>query len=208
MIANYSIKTSILAASMFTALAAQGATAVDLPANPLMKAPAAPVVSPNYDMYRQLDKLRSESAILAAKLKNEELKQKLANGGEAQPGKPRDSLGGPSGNRVGAQSKVAEATITAQVQMVAGVEGQLKARLSLSNGGVVTVWVGSTIAGMGVVQAISRYEVLVANKKETISVPFAQDAANVQAGSNFAPISAMPPLAMPLPMPTMPGGPR
>jgi hypothetical protein len=87
---------------------------------------------------------------------------------------------------------------------VSGSENKLTALISLSNGGRVTVRVGSNIAGVGVVKSISKDEVMVASKTQIISLPFALDAAGSSGGTG---IPAMPQMS-PMPQGMIPGGVR
>lgn len=153
---------------------------------------AAKVVNPsassssNVSLYRQLDELRSQNAILTESLKNAELKNNLNKVGNTQTMVPSLSAGGPAGmpnNFSGTSTTMASAQAqTASVQMVSGSGSKLIAVLSLPDGGHVTVRVGSNIAGLGVVKSISRNEVVVANKKDTITLSFA-DSSSVLGGT-------------------------
>lgn len=178
---------------------AQSAQAADAVANPLAptstelasvkpQAPkpvvaAAPVVIstpasmstvPSIALYRQLDELRSKNALLAESLKNVELKNKIGNVGISPTGQANPNPTGVNGF----PSNMAPATaapLSVQVQMVSASEGQYTALISLSTGGRVKARVGSKLAGLGVVKSISLDEVLLTNKTETISLPFATD---------------------------------
>lgn len=145
---------------MVALMISQGAHALD-PVNQV-----APTTTPNGSFYRQLDELRSQNAILTEALKNADLKNKISNAASnpsGQPGQAGTAGGGSAG-------------LPTQVLMVSsGVGTQLVAEISLSGGGRVNVRVGDTVVGLGVVKSIARDKVVVGNKAETISLPFAGD---------------------------------
>lgn len=104
---------------------------------------------------RDLDALRSQNALLTEALKNAELKAKLEGNGVRAPGLENKSGGTPI------------------VMLVSGSSGQLSATVAMPSGGQIHVKVGSKIVGYGTVQSISSNEVIVLNRNELISLPFA-----------------------------------
>lgn len=182
---------------------AQAADAVVKPAATPAVAPSVAATPANAGLYRQLDELRSQNAILTETLKNAKLKNDISSVGTNPISQPGMTQGGPSSYQGSAQSGAA-APLSAQVQMVSGSENKLIALISLSNGGRVTVRVGSNIAGVGVVKSISKDEVMVANKTQIISLPFALDAAGASGGTGMP---SMPQMS-PMPQGMMPGGVR
>lgn len=140
--------------------------AVQAPTMAAPPTPPAPSPSPTTTMnpsFRQLDELRSQNAILAELVKGAELKSKLSGQGP--------TLGQPGGASV-----VTSAPAFAQVQMVSGMEDDLSALISLPSGASVTARVGDNVPGEGVVKSIARRKVVVANKSQIYSLPFAKDA--------------------------------
>ncbi len=136
-------------------------------------------------LYKQLDALRSENALLTESLKNAELNRKL---NEAQLTAGQSGLNG-----------ITWPSSTAQVLMVSGLGKKLTALISLANGGRINVSVNDKIPGLGVVQLISINEVLITAKRQIISLPFATDSTGhedkVLGGSYPSSLSsAMPPL--------------
>lgn len=148
-------------------------------------------------LYRQLDELRSQNAILSESLKNAKLKNEISSVGKNSPGQLSLTPGGTAGfpgNALPGPS----APLSAQVQMVSGSGSNLTTQISLPNGGSVTARVGSNIPGLGVVKSISMNEVVVVSKSQTIILPFASDSSGVPGGAVMSPM-----------MPgTMPGGAR
>jgi type IV pilus biogenesis protein PilP len=199
----------IIQAAVTALMIAQNAQAADAVVKTQAATPvAAPSVAatpanPNAGLYRQLDELRSQNAILTETLKNAKLKNDISNVGTNPISQPGMTLGGPLSYQGSAQSG-ASAPLSGQVQMVSGSENKLTALISLSNGGRVTVRVGSNIAGVGVVKSISKDEVMVASKTQIISLPFALDAAGSSGGTG---IPAMPQMS-PMPQGMIPGGVR
>lgn len=171
------IKASLLATSL---LIAQTVWATDIsPAKPIIPnlsassavvtAPTAkPVIhntNPNNALYRQLDELRSQNAILTESLKNLELKNKISNLGS----NPAGQLALASG------SNGKTLSLSGQVQQVSGSGNNLKAIILLSNGTRVTTQTGTHIYGLGVVKSISLNEVNITSKTQVISLPFVGD---------------------------------
>lgn len=131
----------------------------------------APQNTSTSSLYRQLDDLRSQNAILAEALKNAELKNKLNTMGNSPVTVPGISSGLSMGNFGGTSS----AESSALIQMVSGSGTNLTALISLPNGGRVSAKVGSNIPGLGTVSSISLNEVLITNKKQISSIPFANE---------------------------------
>jgi len=125
--------------------------------------------------FAQLDALRSQNAILTEKLKNLELLSKL--GGADQ----RPSSTQVSGNQNGSMKSAVKASpspflATAEVQMVSSAPGGgLMAIISLDNGRQAVAKVGRMITGLGTVKSISLDEVLIDDKKDVVSLPFATE---------------------------------
>lgn len=198
----------IIQAAVTALMIGQSAQAADAVAKPAATPAVAPSVAAtpanqNAGLYRQLDELRSQNAILTETLKNAKLKNDISSVGTNPIGQPGLTLGGPSSYQGSAQSGVS-APLSAQVQMVSGSENKLTALISLSNGGRLTVRVGSNIAGVGVVKSISKDEVMVASKTQIISLPFALDASGASGGTG---IPSMPQMS-PMPQGMIPGGAR
>lgn len=139
--------------------------------------PATVSTVPSIGLYRQLDDLRSQNALLAESLKNVELKNKIGNVGTNAAVQPNlNPLGTPGqGFPPGMNPAVSGQPPTAQVHMVSASEGEYTALISLPTGGHVNARVGRTISGLGVVKSISLNEVLITNKTQTTSLPFAND---------------------------------
>lgn len=130
--------------------------------------------------FRQLDELRSRNAILAQMVKAAKLQAELdtqKSGGTANAGGPASGAypqGSPAniGALPGSQQFMMAAQ-PAQVVEVSGMQGQVAATLSVPNAGLVKARVGQTIQGLGTIKSISRDQVLVSNKGEITSIPFA-----------------------------------
>lgn len=153
-----------------TLMLAQNAQAID---------EAAPPVSPstglNVESYHQLDVLRSQNAILAETVKNKELRRKLSDtDSKNSPEQPKEQ---PSSGIPGPPSNVGKSSFSpsAQVAMVSGMGSNLTALITMPNGGQVVTRVGNHIAGIGQIKSISPNEVMVLDKQQTISLPFASE---------------------------------
>lgn len=131
-------------------------------------------------VFQQLDELRSKNAMLAEKLKNAELVNKLNDGGaggfavpsltSATGGRAMGAVGAPDGSRGGSMPG---ATGSYQVKMVSTQKDRLQAVLLTPDGGRLNVRVGSVINGLGTIKSISINEVEVtAGKGETRTIPF------------------------------------
>lgn len=149
-----------------------------------VQAEAVDTHDPKVSVFQQLDELRSKNAMLAEKLKNAELVNKLNDGGAggfAVPsltsttgGRATGSAGAPDGGRGGSMSG---ASGSYQVKMVSTQKDRLQAVLLTPDGGRLNVRVGSVINGLGTIKSISINEVEVAaGKGETRTIPFVGDA--------------------------------
>lgn len=107
-----------------------------------------------------LEKLRSENALLEAQLKNAELKSKIATQGGATPGITGD----------GAQSSSAPPP-GPRVMMIAGGENNYRANVVMPSGAAISAGVGTSIPGLGVVSAITPNEVIVGRGGSKRSLP-------------------------------------
>lgn len=119
-----------------------------------------------------LEKLRSENAMLAEQLKNAELKTKIAKEGSV-PGIP----GAPNPNAAQSPGPTNSAR-GPRVLMIAGGENNYRANVSMPNGQTITASVGTVIAGYGVVSAITPNEVLFGSGKAKRSIPLVGNSAN------------------------------
>lgn len=171
-------------------------------------APSAKVAATStVALFKELDELRSQNALLAEALKNAELKYKISQVGKPQAGNQTDPTVPqiPPAMPAAAPVAASRAAVTnfdamsAQVQMVSGTGTNLVALITLANGSKVNARVGSTIPGLGTVRSISLNEVTVFNKKDTNSIPFASDTVgvppvtNLQAAQPVSPMQPMPP---------------
>jgi type IV pilus biogenesis protein PilP len=142
-----------------------------------------PAPSLDTGLYRQLDELRSQNAILVEALKNKELQGKI------------DDLNAQGvGPSKGVELKSTGEQGLPQVQMVSGSAGRLTALISLPDGGRVTARVGARVPHVGVVRSISANEVIVDGQNGTIVLPFAGDAPLAATGQP----RQMPPMHPPL----------
>jgi type IV pilus biogenesis protein PilP len=147
--------------------------------------------TPTYD---ELSVLRGENAILAERLKNVELRNKI----EAAKGTPPASTG--PATPVARSRTSGYVDHGARVQMVSGVAGNLSATVQLSDGGNTIARVGSRIPNVGRVKSIKTDEVLVENGKEMVSIPFAvEPVSNAQYSAPYVPAAGamVPPLSLP-----------
>jgi type IV pilus biogenesis protein PilP len=119
-----------------------------------------------------LEKLRSENAMLAEQLKNAELKTKIAKEGSV-PGIP-----GTSNPNAAQNPGPANSARGPRVLMIAGGENNYRANVSMPNGQTITASVGTAIAGYGVVSAITPNEVLFGSGKTKRSIPLVGNSAN------------------------------
>lgn len=162
------------AAGVVFALTAHSEPAVVSP--PPAGAPATPASS--NALYRQFDELRSQNAILAETLRNAKLKSEILAIGSNVPAQQNATLGGVPGPTAS----------PIQVEMVSGSGTQLVALIMLPTGGRVNARVGTNVPGLGVVKSITRNEVLVSNKAETLSLPFARDNSGGPTGTGASPM--------------------
>lgn len=106
-----------------------------------------------------LEKLRSENALLEAQLKNAELKSKIASqGGGISPGAVNDV----------AHNATAQGP---RVVMIAGGENNFRANVVMPSGAAISAGVGTTIPGVGVVSAITSNEVIVGRGSAKRALP-------------------------------------
>lgn len=99
--------------------------------------------------FADLEKLRSENAILAEQLKNAELKNKLNAQGVTSGSM---NTKGPAFNPDTSNTHV---TAGPRVVMIAGAEGNYRANLLLANGQSITASVGTSIPGLGSITSIT-----------------------------------------------------
>lgn len=156
------------------------------PAKPTPKAiqvaalPAIEPVRKSTATFQQLDELRSQNALLSEIVKNAELQNKLSGNGAPSIGAPVNQMptnfapnARNAGMNYGAQGTK---TITnGTVTEVSTIGGRIAAKVVSPYGGIVVARVGQHIKGIGTVKSISIDEVVVADGKETISLPFAND---------------------------------
>lgn len=116
-----------------------------------------------------LEKLRSENAMLAEQLKNAELKKKIGEqGGLANS----TDANRPSG------SLTAKASSGPRVVMIAGGEGNYRANLILPNGQTMTASVGTVVSGFGAVSAITPDAIMFGSGKSKRSLSLVTNGAN------------------------------
>ncbi len=132
--------------------------------------------------FGELDELRAQNAILTLKLQNKELQDKLGSSNDV--GKP--VFKAPQG---GAFSNVPAAL--PKIQMISGVGEKMSATLQLGDGRRVNVSVGSVVQNAGTVRQINKDEVVLSQKGQLVSLPFAVEAGQASAPG---PASVMPPL--------------
>lgn len=101
--------------------------------------------------FRDLDRLRSQNALLAEQVRNSELQAKLL---QQKIGAP--TVDGPQGQR------------GVQYLSICGIDNQLSANIVLTNGATTMVREGSVITGLGRVKSISVDGVAVASKSGVI----------------------------------------
>lgn len=113
--------------------------------------------------FGQLDKLRAENALLDAQVKNAELKKKL-----------NEATGTVPANSPAAQASAFVAqTKSASVVSVSGTT----AVIQLANGSSVSARPGSRIPGLGTVKQVSVREVVIADGKNLVTLPFSGEGA-------------------------------
>lgn len=146
--------------------AAPSTTSSSLQVTTSSQSPSPPPPSWGGPTLGDLEKLRSENAMLAEQLKNAELKKKIGEqGGVANSPDANRSTG----------SLATKAPSGPRVVMIAGGEGNYRANLMLPNGQSMTAMVGSSVPGYGVVNAITPNEILFKSKK---SIPLITNGAN------------------------------
>lgn len=121
-----------------------------------------------------LEKLRSENAMLAEQLKNAELKTKIAKeggvpglSGSTNPNAPSNPNGVASGGGP-------------RVVMIAGGENNYRANIALPNGRSITAQIGTTVPGLGIVSAITPDVVIFGSGKIKRSIPLVTNGANAE----------------------------
>lgn len=107
-----------------------------------------------------LEKLRSENALLEAQLKNAELKTKIASQGGISAG---------HGNEVSQTNN--PAPIGPRVVMIAGGENNYRANVVMPTGAAISAGVGTLLPGFGVVSAITPNEVIVGRGSARKALP-------------------------------------
>ncbi|MBU3640980.1 type IV pilus biogenesis protein PilP [Polynucleobacter sp. Fuers-14] len=119
-----------------------------------------------------LEKMRSENAMLAEQLKNAELKEKITKVGGV-PGIP-----GTTNPNAAQTTGATHAAGGPRVLMIAGGENNYRANVLMPNGQTITASVGTVIDGYGVVSAITPNEVLFGSGKAKRSIPLVGNSAN------------------------------
>lgn len=124
----------------------------------MTKEKAKPVVSASSADWRgptleDLEKLRSENALLEAQLKNAELKTKIAAQGGAHPVAPS--------NGESQHSHSGEGSRGPRVLMIAGGENNYRASVLMPSGLSINAGVGTVLPGYGVVSSVTPNEVVV-----------------------------------------------
>jgi len=163
-----------------TLLAGKNTLAEDAP--PPADPPASSAV------FGQMDKLRSENAILMEELKNKKLRQELeslnkgaapdAGRGAGTTGSDRPVAGDQSvkpAPPAQTEPAVKPEQPLPKVLLVSGMGNKLTALISLASGGRVVAGVGTPVSDVGVVRSISGQQVLVAGKHGLVALPFAGD---------------------------------
>jgi type IV pilus biogenesis protein PilP len=127
---------------------------------------------PRPDNYAEMDKLRSQNAILVETLKNKKLRQEIAD--IDNPKEAKSAMPAMPQQMSIMQRQVSEpaAPRTPQVKLISGVEGGLTALILLPSGGTMTARVGTHIPGAGVVKSITENEVTVSGSDGPVSLPF------------------------------------
>lgn len=121
--------------------------------------------------FADLEKLRSENAMLAEQLKNAELKNKI----NAQGGSPIFSGSGSAGQSGALSNKAPSGP---KVVMIAGGEGNYRANILLASGQSFTAGNGSNVPGIGVVSAITPDTVYFGSGKTRRSLSLITSGAN------------------------------
>ena len=119
-----------------------------------------------------LEKMRSENAMLAEQLKNAELKEKITKVGGV-PGIP-----GTTNPNAAPSTGATHSSSGPRVLMIAGGENNYRANVLMPNGQTITASVGTAIAGYGAVSAITPNEVLFGSGKAKRSLPLVGNSAN------------------------------
>lgn len=119
-----------------------------------------------------LEKLRSENAMLTEQFKNAELKNKIAGQGGLGNAILTSTQSGP---HLSIANRAPNGPV---VMMIAGAENQYRANMGLINGQTITVSVGSLVPGHGVVSAITPNAVILGSGKSKRSLPLIGNGAN------------------------------
>lgn len=141
------------------------------PAQKTIQVAALPAIEPvrkSTATFQQLDELRSQNALLAEIVKNAELQNKLSGNGSP-------SIGAPVNQMTTNFAPKTKTNTNGTVTEVSTIGGRIAAKVVSPYGGIVVARVGQHIKGIGTVKSISIDEVVVADGKETISLPFAND---------------------------------
>jgi len=154
--------------------------------------PADPV--PPSAVFGQMDKLRSENAILAEELKNRKLRQEIESLSKGTAPEAARSAGTTGVPPAGAQpvkpappampepikpespaktEPVKPEQPLPKVLLVSGMGSHLTALVSLPSGGRITAGVGTRIHDVGVVRSITGQQVIVAGEHGPVTLPFA-----------------------------------
>lgn len=135
--------------------------------------PVTPIQTPAWagPTFADLEKLRSENAMLAEQLKNVELRNKIT----AQGGASSFSGPGVAGLSGGSANKTPSGP---RVVMIAGGESNYRANILLSNGQSITASMGTNVPGFGVVSAITPDAVQFGVGKAKRSLPLVTNGAN------------------------------
>lgn len=129
----------------------------------------APWAGPSF---ADLEKLRSENALLAEQLKNAELKSKINAQGGSSTFIGSTSLGG----RDNASTR--NTPNTPKVVMIAGAEGNYRANILLPDGQSITGSIGATVPGVGTISLITPNAVQFGSGKSRRSLPLITSGAN------------------------------
>lgn len=153
--------------------APQTVKTVDAPTSGVLPPVAAlpPAAMPSWSgpSLGDLEKIRSENAMLAEQLKNAELKKKIAEQG---------GLVHFSGANMPTGSAASKASAGPRVVMIAGGEGNYRANIVLATGQSMTASTGSSVPGFGVVSSITPDAVQFGSGKAKRSLPLITNGAN------------------------------
>lgn len=157
--------------------------------------------------FGELDELRSKNAVLAERVRQLELLEKLRAGGMSSMG---TQVANPQVTNTRTNQKPstkgAAVSVNAQVQLVSGVGTINKASIMTSNGAVFNVQVGSNIPEVGTIKSITLNEVIVTTKAGPVSIPFALPTQDPQMGQATGMPSSSTQQMPPFPMGMIPRG--